>query len=148
MRDLETISTALTAAETGHLVFATLHTQDAPQSIDRMIDVFPAHQQQQIRTQLATTIQGVVTQQLLPRSRGGGRVVACEVLVATPAVRNLIREGKTHQIYSAMQAGGKYGMQSMDQALAQLVKNRSIDMNVAEERCANPDDLHRLVQSA
>ncbi len=107
MRDLETISTALTAAETGHLVFATLHTQDAPQSIDRMIDVFPAHQQQQIRTQLATTIQGVVTQQLLPRAGGQGRVVACEVLVATPAVRNLVREGKTHQIYSAMQAGGE-----------------------------------------
>jgi twitching motility protein PilT len=148
MRDLETISTALTAAETGHLVFATLHTQDAPQSIDRMIDVFPAHQQQQIRTQLATTIQGVVTQQLLPRAGGHGRIVACEVLVATPAVRNLVREGKTHQIYSAMQAGGKYGMQSMDQALALLVKSRAIDMNVAEERCTNPDDLHRLVQSA
>jgi len=147
MRDLETISTALTAAETGHLVFATLHTQDAPQSIDRMIDVFPAHQQQQIRTQLATTIQGVVTQQLLPRSGARGRVVACEVLVATPAVRNLIREGKTHEIYSAMQAGGKYGMQSMDQALAQLVKSRTIDLDVAEERCTNPDDLHRLIQS-
>jgi twitching motility protein PilT len=138
----------LTAAETGHLVFATLHTQDAPQSIDRMIDVFPAHQQQQIRTQLATTIQGVVTQQLLPRAGGHGRIVACEVLVATPAVRNLVREGKTHQIYSAMQAGGKYGMQSMDQALALLVKSRAIDMNVAEERCTNHDDLHRLVQSA
>jgi twitching motility protein PilT len=148
MRDLETISTALTAAETGHLVFATLHTQDAPQSIDRMIDVFPAHQQQQIRTQLATTIQGVVTQQLLPRSGGRGRVVACEVLVATAAVRNLIREGKTHQIYSAMQAGGKFGMQSMDQALAQLVKRRVIDWDVAEERCANPEDLRRLVESA
>ncbi|MGO9658921.1 MAG: type IV pili twitching motility protein PilT, partial [Acidimicrobiales bacterium] len=117
-------------------------------SIDRMIDVFPAHQQQQIRTQLATTLQGVVTQQLLPRSGGRGRVVACEVLVATAAVRNLIREGKTHQIYSAMQAGGKYGMQSMDQGLAQLVKRRVIDWDVAEERCANPEDLRRLVESA
>ena len=148
MRDLETISTALTAAETGHLVFATLHTQDAPQSIDRMIDVFPAHQQQQIRTQLATTIQGVVTQQLLPRARSKGRVVACEILVATPAVRNLIREGKTHQIYSTMQAGAKFGMQSMDQALAQLVKKGVIDREIAEERCSNPEDLSRLVLSA
>jgi twitching motility protein PilT len=148
MRDLETISTALTAAETGHLVFATLHTQDAPQSIDRMIDVFPAHQQQQIRTQLSTTLQGVVTQQLLPCAGGPGRVVACEVLVATPAVRNLIREGKTHQIYSAMQAGAKFGMQSMDQHLADLVKRNLVAMEVAEERCANADDLRRLVHAA
>jgi len=148
MRDLETISTALTAAETGHLVFATLHTQDAPQSIDRMIDVFPAHQQQQVRTQLSTTLQGVVTQQLLPRADGPGRVVACEILVATPAVRNLIREGKTHQIYSTMQAGAKFGMQSMDQHLADLVKRNLVAMELAEERCANPDDLRRLVHSA
>jgi twitching motility protein PilT len=147
MRDLETISTALTAAETGHLVFATLHTQDAPQSIDRIIDVFPAHQQQQIRTQLATTIQGIVTQQLLPRAGGSGRVVACEILVATPAVRNLIREGKTHQIYSAMQAGAKYGMVTMDQMLAHLVKRRVIDRHVAEERCQNPEDLRRLIEA-
>jgi twitching motility protein PilT len=148
LRDLETISTALTAAETGHLVFATLHTQDAPQSIDRMIDVFPAHQQQQIRTQLATTIQGIVTQQLLPRASGHGRAVACEILVATPAVRNLIREGKTHQIYSAMQAGAKFGMHSMDQMLAEMVKHGVVDINVATERCANPEDLRRLVQTA
>ena len=148
LRDLETISTALTAAETGHLVFATLHTQDAPQSVDRMIDVFPAHQQQQIRTQLATTIQGIVTQQLLPRAGGRGRVVACEILVATPAVRNLIREGKTHQICSAMQAGAKYGMNSMDQMLAELVKRGTVTLNAAIERCANPDDLRRLVQAA
>jgi twitching motility protein PilT len=148
MRDLETISTALTAAETGHLVFATLHTQDAPQSIDRMIDVFPAHQQQQIRTQLSTTLQGVVTQQLLPKVNGTGRAVACEVLVCTPAVRNLIREGKTHQIYSAMQAGAKFGMQSMDQNLADLVKRNLIAMEIAEERCANPEDLRRLVHAA
>jgi twitching motility protein PilT len=148
MRDLETISTALTAAETGHLVFATLHTQDAPQSIDRIIDVFPAHQQQQIRTQLSTTLQGVVTQQLLPKANGTGRAVACEILVCTPAVRNLIREGKTHQIYSVMQAGAKFGMQSMDQDLADLVKRNLVDIDVAEERCANPDDLRRLVNAA
>jgi twitching motility protein PilT len=148
MRDLETIATALTAAETGHLVFATLHTQDAPQSIDRVIDVFPAHQQQQIRTQLATTIQGIVTQQLLPRANTRGRVVACEILVATPAVRNLIREGKTHQIYSAMQAGFKHGMTTMDQTLAALVKRGFITQGDAFERCANPEDLRRLLQAA
>ena len=148
MRDLETIQTALTAAETGHLVFATLHTQDAPQSIDRMIDVFPAHQQQQIRTQLSTTLQGVVTQQLLPKASGTGRAVACEILVCTPAVRNLIREGKTHQIYSAMQAGAKFGMQSMDQNLADLVKRNLVAMELAEERCSNPEDLRRLVHAA
>ena len=145
MRDLETIHTALTAAETGHIVFGTLHTQDAPQSIDRMIDVFPAHQQQQIRVQLATALQGVVTQQLIPKPGGRGRVVAAEVLIATPAVRNLIREGKTHQIYSSMQAGGKYGMQTMDQSLAHHVKSGAIAMETALERCANQEDLRRLV---
>jgi twitching motility protein PilT len=144
MRDLETISTALTAAETGHLVFATLHTQDAPQSVDRVIDVFPAHQQQQIRVQLAASLQGIVTQQLLPKRGGGGRVVAAEVLVATPAVKNLIREGKTHQIYSSMQAGGKFGMQTMDQSLAELLQRGAIDLGVAIERCANEEDLRRL----
>ncbi len=148
LRDLETIQTALTAAETGHLVFATLHTQDAPQSIDRMIDVFPAHQQQQVRTQLATTIQGIVTQQLLSRASGPGRVAACEILVATPAVRNLVREGKSHQIYNAMQAGAKFGMQSMDQSLADLVKGGIITRQVAEERCANVEDLRRLIGAA
>ena len=145
MRDLETISTALTAAETGHLVFATLHTQDAPQSVDRIIDVFPAHQQQQVRTQLAAALQGIVTQQLLPTADGRGRAVAAEVLVATPAVRNLIREGKTHQIYSAMQAGGKFGMQTMDTSLAGLVKKGVISMEIALERCANESDLRRLM---
>lgn len=148
MRDLETISTALTAAETGHLVFGTLHTQDAPQSIDRVIDVFPAHQQQQIRVQLASALQAVVTQQLLPRVGGRGRAVATEVLVATPAVRNLIREGKVHQIYSSMQAGGKYGMQTMDQSLAQLVRSTAVSMDVALERCHHEDDLRRLVAGA
>jgi twitching motility protein PilT len=148
LRDLETISTALTAAETGHLVFATLHTQDAPQAIDRMIDVFPAHQQAQVRVQLAASVQAVVTQQLLPTKTGGGRVVATEVLIATPAVRNLVREGKIHQIYSSMQAGGKFGMQTMDQSLAHLVSSDMISMEVAEERCANAEDLRRLLGRA
>ncbi len=145
MRDLETISTALTAAETGHLVFATLHTQDAPQSIDRIIDVFPPHQQQQIRVQLASALQGVVCQQLLPKNGSLGRAVAVEVLVATPGVRNLVREGKTHQIYSAMQAGAQHGMQTMDQSLAYLVRSGKVAMGTALERCANDDDLRRLV---
>ncbi|MGH8972427.1 MAG: type IV pilus twitching motility protein PilT [Acidimicrobiia bacterium] len=144
MRDLETIGTALTAAETGHLVFATLHTQDAPQSIDRVIDVFPSHQQSQVRVQLAASLQGVVTQQLVPVAGGQGRAVAAEVLTATPAVRNLVREGKIHQIYSAMQAGARYGMQTMDQGLASLVKSRRITLETALERAANPDDLRRL----
>ena len=148
MRDLETISTALTAAETGHLVFGTLHTQDAPQSIDRVIDVFPSHQQQQIRVQLASALQAVVCQQLLPRARNRGRAVACEVLIATPAVRNMIREGKVHQIYSSMQGGGKYGMQTMDQSLADLVRNSVVSLDVALERCHHEDELRRLVGGA
>jgi twitching motility protein PilT len=148
MRDLETISTAITAAETGHLVFATLHTQDAPQTIDRIIDVFPPHQQQQVRVQLATTLQGVVTQQLLQTTDGQGRVAACEVLVTTPAIRNLIREGKVHQIYSAMQAGGRYGMQTMDMSIASHVKAGRINQQVAFERCHDPEELQRLVGGA
>jgi twitching motility protein PilT len=148
MRDLETIQTALTAAETGHLVFATLHTQDAPQSIDRIIDVFPSHQQQQIRVQLAASLQGVVTQQLIPTADGAGRAVAAEVLVATPAVRNLIREAKVHQIYSMMQAGAKHGMVSMDQSLAVLVRHGRVTMETAIEFCSNEDDLRRLSSSA
>jgi twitching motility protein PilT len=147
MRDLETISTALTAAETGHLVFATLHTQDAPQSIDRVIDVFPAHQQQQIRVQLAAALQGICTQQLLPTADGSGRAVSTEVMVATPAIRNLIREGKVHQIYSMLQAGGKYGMVTMDMSLSQLVRGHRISLDTAIERCANEDDLRRLLNS-
>jgi twitching motility protein PilT len=148
MRDLETISTAITAAETGHLVFATLHTQDAPQTIDRIIDVFPPHQQQQVRVQLSTTLQGVVTQQLIPTIDGQGRAVACEVLVTTPAVRNLIREGKVHQIYSSMQAGGRYGMQTMDMSLAQHVKAGTISQQMAYERCHDSEELQRLLGSA
>jgi twitching motility protein PilT len=147
LRDLETISMALTAAETGHLVFGTLHTLDAPQSIDRIIDVFPGHQQQQIRVQLASALQCVVTQQLVPRLGGKGRVAAIEVLMATPAIRNLIREGKTHQIYSAMQAGAKWGMQTMDQSLAILVQNGQIALSTAGECCANEQDLRRLISA-
>jgi twitching motility protein PilT len=146
MRDLDTIATALTAAETGHLVFATLHTQDAPQSIDRIIDVFPAHQQQQIRVQLAASLQGICTQQLLRTADGSGRAVASEVLVATAAVRNLIREGKIYQIYSMMQAGGKFGMVTMDQTLAGLVKAGTVTLEMALERCTNEEDLRRLIQ--
>jgi len=145
MRDLETISTAITAAETGHLVFATLHTQDAPQTIDRIIDVFPPHQQQQVRVQLATTLQGVVTQQLLQTADGRGRCVAVEILIATPAVRNLIREGKVHQIYSVMQTGTQFGMQTMDAALADLVRRGTISRELAVRRSSTPDDLKRLM---
>jgi len=122
MRDLETIQTALTAAETGHLVFGTLHTQDASSTIDRVIDVFPPNQQDQIRIQLSSTLEAVVTQQLVPVSDGNGRCVAAEVLIATSGVRNLIRSAKTHQIYSLMQTGAQVGMQTMDQSLAQLVR--------------------------
>jgi twitching motility protein PilT len=145
LRDLETIQTALTAAETGHLVFATLHTQDAPQTIDRLIDVFPPHQQDQIRVQIAAAIMGIVTQQLLETRDGRGRCVACEVLIPTPAVRNLIREGKTHQIYTVMQTGTKYGMQTMDASLADLVRRNMITRELAERRSSNPDDLERLL---
>jgi twitching motility protein PilT len=147
LRDLETISSAITAAETGHLVLGTLHTQDAPQAIDRMIDVFPTNQQQQVRMQLAASIQGIVTQQLLKRSDGRGRVAAVEVLVGTPAVRNLIREGKTHQIYSAMQAGANFGMQTMDAALVALVGKRAITMAEALSASSNPDEIRRLSSS-
>jgi twitching motility protein PilT len=145
MRDLETIATALTAAETGHLVFATLHTQDTAQTVDRIVDVFPPEQQQQVRVQLSVSLQGIVTQQLLPRADGQGRIAACEILVPTPAVRNLIREGKTHQIYSALQTGGQFGMQTMDAALAQLVREHKITRELAESRSSAPEELRRLM---
>jgi twitching motility protein PilT len=148
MRDLETISVALTAAETGHLVFATLHTSDAAQTIDRVIDVFPPHQQQQVRVQLASALQGVVCQTLAKSSDGRGRVVATEVLVATPAIRNLIREGKTHQIYSAMQAGAKHGMHTMDQHLADLVMRGSVSYEMGLEKCHHVEDFNRLTGRA
>jgi len=146
MRDLETISAAVTAAETGHLVFGTLHTQDAAQSVDRIVDVFPSHQQQQIRVQLSNCLQGVITQQLIPLAKGGGRAVASELLIATAAVRNLIREGKTHQIYSTMQSGGRYGMQTMDASLAALVRQNKITLAMALDRSHSPEDIRRLVQ--
>src|ERR1700746_346397 len=148
MRDLETISTALTAAETGHLVFATLHTQDTAQTIDRIIDVFPAHQQGQVRVQLSVSLEGILTQQLLPTSDGSGRVVATEVLVSNTAVRNLIREGKTHQIYSVLQTSSAAGMQTMDAALARLVREGRITRKLAEARSTTPEELRRLLGSA
>jgi len=145
MRDLETIQLAITAAETGHLVFATLHTTDAAQTIDRIIDVFPPYQQDQIRVQLSTTLMGVCTQQLLPTADGRGRCVACELLFPTPAVRNLIREGKTHQIYSVMQTGTQYGMQTMDAALSDLERRGVITRELALRRSSTPEDLKRLL---
>jgi twitching motility protein PilT len=145
MRDLETISTALTAAETGHLVFATLHTQDTAQTVDRIVDVFPPEQQQQVRVQLSVALQGIVTQQLLPTADGQGRCCAAEILIPTPAVRNLIREGKTHQIYSALQTGGQFGMQTMDASLAQLVRQQKITRDLAESRSSAPEELRRLM---
>jgi twitching motility protein PilT len=147
MRDLETIAMALTAAETGHLVFATLHTQDAPQTIDRIVDVFPTNQQEQVRTMLAAALEGVVTQQLIPNAEGTGRVAACEVMICTAAVRNLIRSNKTHQIYSLMQTGGQYGMQTMDQALAKLVREGVISEAVAFDRSRNEEDLRNHLAS-
>jgi twitching motility protein PilT len=146
MRDMETIGTALTAAETGHLVFATLHTQDAPQTVDRIIDVFPPAQQGQVRAQLAIGLQGIVTQTLLPTADGMGRCVAAEVLVPTPGIRNLIREGKTHQIYSLIQTGGAHGMQTMDASLAGLVRAGKITTAVAETRSSQPAEMRRLIE--
>jgi twitching motility protein PilT len=145
MRDLETIQIALTAAETGHLVFATLHTQDCPQTIDRMIDVFPPHQQEQIRVQIAATLEGIVTQQLLPKACGQGRIAACEVLITTPAARNLIREGKTFQLYTVMQTGAQQGMQTMNSSLADLVRRGQITRDMAIRRSSVPDELERLM---
>jgi twitching motility protein PilT len=141
MRDLETISMALTAAETGHLVFGTLHTQDAPQTIDRIVDVFPTSQQEQVRTMLAGALEGVVTQQLIPSADGSGRYACCEVMMCTSAIRNLVRSSKTHQIYSLMQTGAQYGMQTMDQGLSQLVKAKKVTEAVAFDRCRNEEDL-------
>lgn len=145
MRDVETISAALTAAETGHLVFATLHTQDAPQTIDRVIDVFPPYQQQQIRVQLAGVLQGIVAQQLLPTRDGRARIPAVEILIPTAGVRNMIREMKVHQIYNAVQTGQKHGMQTMDQALADLVKQGKITVDTALSRAVDLGNLKQLI---
>lgn len=144
MRDIETIGIAVTAAETGHLVFATLHTGDAAQTIDRIIDVFPPHQQQQIRIQLSLTLQGIICQQLLPRLDGNGRVVALEILTVNPAVRNLIREGKSHQLVSVIQTGARFGMQSMDMSLKDLYRRGIISYEDALARAINQETFIRL----
>jgi len=144
MRDLETIESALIIAETGHLVFATLHTSDCVQTINRVIDVFPAYQQQQIRTQLSFVLVGVLSQQLIPRAKGPGRALAVEVLIVTPAVRSLIRETKLHQVYSVIQTSQKDGMKTMNQALYELCQNKGITYEEAMERSTDPDDLYRL----
>ncbi len=148
MRDLETISTALTAAETGHLVFATLHTQSASQTIDRIIDVFPAEQQSQIRIQIASTLQGVVAQALMPKADGTGRVAAVEVLVPDDAVRNLVRQGKVEQIYSILQTSTGRGMQTMEQALVELTLKGVITRDVALSRSSRRDQLVGLLERA
>jgi twitching motility protein PilT len=145
MRDLETIQTALTAAETGHLVFGTLHTNSAAGTVDRIIDVFPPHQQAQVRVQLATSLQGVVTQTLIPTKDGQGRVVACEVLIPNGAVRNLIREGKIFQIPSVMQTSQGEGMQTLDAALATLVRSNQITREEAVRRCHQVEEFDRLL---
>ncbi|MEI6631478.1 MAG: type IV pilus twitching motility protein PilT [bacterium] len=144
MRDLETISTALTAAETGHLVLATLHTPDAPQTVERIIDVFPSHQQQQVKLQLADCLQGVVSQLLLPLASGHGRVLATEVMIGTPGIRNLIREQEIEQIPTLMQTGSQYGMKTMDKSLKELFQQGRISMDVAMSKVKNPDEFRHL----
>jgi twitching motility protein PilT len=145
MRDLETISAALTIAETGHLVFATLHTNSAAESINRMIDAFPSHQQAQIRAQLAFVLEGVVTQTLLPKAKGKGRVAATEIMICTPAIRAVIRDEKIHQIYSLMQAGKKHGMQTMNDALQMLYMKGEVTLEEALKRSGDPAELLRAV---
>jgi twitching motility protein PilT len=148
MRDLETISTALTAAETGHLVFGTLHTQSAPSTIDRIIDVFPPEQQEQVRIMIAMSLQGVVTQTLLPTADGTGRVPALEILLPDDAVRNLIRQGKVEQIYSVMQTNTKKGMQTMEQALAHLIQHRIVTFEDGLSRSSRPEQLIGILERA
>lgn len=144
MRDLETISTTLTAAETGHLVLATLHTPDAPQTIERIIDVFPPHQQQQVKLQLADCLQGVVSQLLLPHASGAGRVLATEIMVGTPGIRNLIREQEVEQIPTLMQTGSQFGMKTMDKSLKELFQKGSIALDVAMSKAKNAEEFQRL----
>ena len=144
MRDLETVGAALTIAETGHLTLATLHTNSCAQTMNRIIDVFPTEQQSQVRAQLSLVLEGVLSQQLIPKV-GGGRVMALEIMVSTPAVRNLIREEKIHQIYSAMQSGQKFGMQTMNQALVELISRRQIPREEAMNRSTNPEELAQLL---
>jgi len=145
MRDLETIQAALTIAETGHLVFATLHTNSTYEAVSRIVDVFPSDQQPQVHAQLAFVLEGIVTQQLVPRMRGGGRVLVPEVLICNPAVRAVIREGKTHQIYTLMQAGQKYGMQTMNQGLFAAWMNRFISLDEAMGRSSDPKELEQMI---
>ncbi|RMG25050.1 MAG: type IV pilus twitching motility protein PilT [Armatimonadetes bacterium] len=147
MRDLETITAALTLAETGHLVFGTLHTRNAPQAVDRIIDVFPPDQQEQIRVLLGNTLECVVAQQLLPKL-GGGRIAAIEIMIATPAIRNLIREGKTHQMYSVIETGTQYGMQKMDRQLEELVKNGYVSYEEALMRAIDKEAFAASVRAA
>ena len=146
MRDLETIASAITIAETGHLVFATLHTNSAAQSIDRMIDVFPPHQQPQIRSQLSNILTAIVSQRLVP-TIGGGRIASAEIMVATPAVRNIIREGKTHQLDAVIQTGAEFGMQSMDKTLVNLIHAGTITYDEARNFAVDVDELDRLMRS-
>lgn len=146
MRDLETVEAALTTAETGHLAFATLHTNSTVQTLNRIIDVFPPHQQSQVRAQLSFVVEGIITQTLLPRATGNGRVLAAEILLPTPAIRNLIREDKMHQIYSQMQIGqGKHQMQTMNQSLAQLFLRKIITMEEALGRSSDPEELQNII---
>ncbi len=145
MRDLETIEAALTIAETGHLVFATLHTNSTYEAVNRIVDVFPADQQKQILTQLAFTLEGVITQQLIPRSHGGGRILCAEVLVCTPAIKAVVREAKTHQIYSLMQAGQKFGMQTMNQALLQAVLDKQLSPEDALDHTGDRVELENML---
>ena len=144
MRDLETISTALTAAETGHLVLATLHTPDAPQTVERIIDVFPPYQQQQVKLQLANCLQGVVSQLLLPMASGTGRILATEIMLGTSGIRNLIREQEIEQIPTLMQTGSQYGMRTMDKSLKELYQNGLIALDVAISRVKNPEEFKQL----
>ena len=146
LRDLETIALAITAAETGHLVFATLHTTDAAQTVDRIIDVFPPEQQEQIRLQMATSLMGVISQTLLPRRDGRGRIAAFEVLVVHSGVRNIIREGKTHQIYSLIQGGAQHGMQLLDKNLLELVRSGMVTFEEAIAKTSNPTDFQQTAE--
>ena len=145
MRDLETIQAALTIAETGHLVFATLHTNSAAEAINRIIDVFPSHQQSQVRAQLAFVLEGIITQVLLPKVSGKGRAMAAEILVVTPAIRSLIRDDKVHQIYSQMQAGKKFGMQTLNDALYQLYVNRAVSADECMRASGDPNEFLRMI---
>jgi twitching motility protein PilT len=145
LRDLDTISTAITAAETGHLVFATLHTNDAVQTVDRIIDVFPPHQQQQIRTQISITLQAVVAQQLVMKQDGSGRIPVVEIMIVNSAIRNLIREGKTYQLYSVIETGREQGMQTLDQALTDLIKRGAIHQADALAVTRDPDNLRKKI---